>query len=230
MTDNSIEAQCERILAKLATAKTTDSNNSAFGASTHRYGIEGKLSQNDIDKFQEKHSVILPDAYSAFLTKIGNGNQTPHLSERHMTNGCCAGPYYGLFPFGKYLSFGDNVVLSETPNISPNYSIEKWAILLERLNEPNITDEKYDAIENEVFAGILPLGHQGCSGWQGLMLLGENVGRVIYLDEDLNNPPVFTKYVNFLDWYENWLDGVISGPNTANDFEGTVYLSSRKTK
>ena len=35
MTDKSIEAQCERISAKLTTAKRIDSNNSAFGASTH---------------------------------------------------------------------------------------------------------------------------------------------------------------------------------------------------
>ena len=226
MTDRSIEAQCERISAKLATAKTIDSNHSVFGASTHRYGIEGKMSQNELDKFEATHSIILPDEYKAFLTKIGNGNETPHLSEKHMTNGCCAGPYYGLLPFGKYVSIGDNVVLSKTPNIIPNYPAEEWEIILDRLDEPNISDEKFDAIEDEVFAGILPLGHQGCTGWQGLILLGENVGRVVYLDEDLNGPPVFTKYVNFLDWYESWLDGVISGPNEANDFEGTIYLSS----
>lgn len=226
MTDRSIEAQCERISTKLATAKKIDSNHSVFGASTHLYGIEGKMSLSELDKFEESHSVKLPIEYKAFLTKIGNGNKTPHLSENLMTNGCCAGPYYGLFPFGKYLSIGNNVVLSKTPNISSNCPTEEWEPILNRLDEANITDEKFDAIQDEIFAGILPLGHQGCSGWQGLILLGENAGRVVYLDEELNGPPVFTSYVNFLDWYESWLDGVISGPNERNDFEGTIYLTS----
>lgn len=226
MTDKSIEAQCERISAKLTTAKRIDSNNSAFGASTHHYGIDGKLPQNELDEFEATHSIVLPDEYKAFLTKIGNGNKTPQLSEKHMTNGCCAGPYYGLFPFGKYLSIGDNVVLSKTPTIVPNYPVEDWEKILDRLDEPNISDEKFDAIEDEIFSGILPLGHQGCTGWQGLILLGKYVGRIVYLDEDLNSPPFFTKYDNFLDWYESWLDGVITGPNETSDFEGTIYLAS----
>lgn len=108
--------------------------------------------------------------------------------------------------------------------MGPDFPVEKWKNIVSRLDEPNFSDVEYDDILNQVYAGILPLGHQGCSGWQGLILIGENAGRVVYFDEELIGPPTYTRYNNFLDWYESWLDGVIAGPNEANDFEGTIYL------
>ena len=42
------------------------------------------------------------------------------------------------------------------------------------------------------------------------MIEGEFRGRIVNLDFDLDKP-VFAFESNFLDWYERWLDEVISG-------------------
>lgn len=225
MTAEALEIQCEKILKKLKAAKSADANQLAFGASTHRYGIGKPISNQEVNEFQEKYGVVLPVAYRTFLTKVANGNKIPHVNERNIVNGCCAGPYYGLFPLGKYLSIGDNIVLSRLPTMGPNMPSDKWEEITARVDDPNLSDEQYEAILDEVFSGILPIGHQGCSGWQGIVLTGDYTGRVVYLDEELNGPPKFTRYGNFLDWYESWLDGVISGRDQSDEFEGTVYLS-----
>jgi len=230
MDIKALEIQCDRIVEKLTLAKSTDGKHLVFGASSHRYGIEGPLSDRKISDFENNYGINIPIAFRLFLSRVGNGNKTPHLSEKHLVNGCCAGPYYGLFPLGEYTTIGDNIVLSNTPTMGPNFPVEKWKSIVERLEEPSFSDEEYDEILDKVYAGILPLGHQGCSGWQGLILVGENVGRVVYFDEELIGPPTYTRYDNFLDWYESWLDGVISGPHKPNDFEGTIYMGSRKTK
>lgn len=225
MTAETIELQCDRIRKKLAVAKRKDRRRSVFGAPTHRYRIGKPLSVRDVVQFEEENDIELPSAFRGFLLNVGNGNRTPHISKNSMVFGCGAGPYYGLFPLGTELSIGENVVLAEPATVEPDSSSGRWDAIVSQLNMPELSDAEYDAVVDQVFAGILPIGHQGCSGWQGLVLNGEYRGRIIYLDEELNGPPSLTRYCNFLDWYESWLDGVIAGPQQRNDFEGAIYLS-----
>jgi hypothetical protein len=98
---------------------------------------------------------------------------------------------------------------------------EEW----ESLSDPLLTDEeeddeeegyvievedKYFAERAKVFGGLLPLGSQGCTYYQALVLNGKYAGRVVNVDLDLAQPK-FAFETNFLDWYERYLDEVISG-------------------
>ena len=98
---------------------------------------------------------------------------------------------------------------------------EEW----ESLSDPLLTDEeeedeeegyvievenKYFAERAKVFGGLLPLGSQGCTYYHALVLNGKYAGRVVNVDLDLAQPK-FAFETNFLDWYERYLDEVISG-------------------
>ena len=75
----------------------------------------------------------------------------------------------------------------------------------------DMTDDEYDKELARVYAGILTIGACGCAGYMGIMLSGEDTGRVVYICDEIEYCPQFAKEANFLDWYENWLDSIISG-------------------
>jgi hypothetical protein len=56
-----------------------------FGAVQHGYVLAPTLSEAEAKAFEEKHRIVLPGEYRAFLTEVGNGG---------------AGPFYGIFPLG----------------------------------------------------------------------------------------------------------------------------------
>lgn len=62
-------------------------------------------------------------------------------------------------------------------------------------------------------SGVYTLGEQGCSNYHGLTLTGAARGKVVNLDIEYyaEKPPKFAFEDNFLNWYERWLDEVISG-------------------
>lgn len=74
-----------------------------------------------------------------------------------------------------------------------------------------LTEEDYDRRFKEVFQGTMILGEQGCSFYHALVLTGDHRGRVLNLNIDLGDPPIFAYEETFLDWYERWLNEVISG-------------------
>ena len=72
------------------------------------------------------------------------------------------------------------------------------------------TEEDYTQQCGKVFGGLLPLGSQGCAYYYALVLTGPYAGRVVNVNWDLIQP-TFAFETNFLDWYERYLDEVISG-------------------
>jgi hypothetical protein len=124
-----------------------------------------------------------------------------------------AGPYYGIYPLGERMS-----ELTEMPErylslpamIKPGMTDEEWKSLAAPLYNPEISDEDYDAELGKIYAGVLPIGSQGCCLIHALVITGEYSGRVIYT-EPCENKPFVCFENNFLDWYERWLDEIISG-------------------
>lgn len=53
--------------------------------------------------------------------------------------------------------------------------------------------------------GILRFGTLGYSYAIGLIITGDNRGKVIYYDREFNEEPSITSDNNFLNYYENWL-------------------------
>ena len=212
-----MKEQLQRIQQKLAQAKAADKDLEVFGASSHKYHLNPPVSEAEVLAFEEKYGVSLPEDYRAFVQTIGNAN-----AQKLET---MAGPYYGLYAFGTQvddlLYEGSEIYLKAPCALSPDMTQEEW----EDLSDPLLTDEEEEDEEEgyvievednyieecgKVFGGLLPLGSQGCTYYHALVLNGKYAGRVVNVDLDLAQPK-FAFETNFLDWYERYLDEVISG-------------------
>ena len=202
--------QLHRIQEKLARAKAADKDLEVFGASSHKYHLNPPVSEAEVLAFEEKYGVQLPECYRAFVQTIGDVNA--------QKLDFIAGPYYGLYAFGTSL---DSLLyekietyLKAPCNLSPDMTQEEWETLSDPLlpseEEEEEDDDKYFAERAKVFGGLLPLGSQGCTYEHALVLNGKYAGRVVNVDLDLLQPK-FAFEANFLDWYERYLDEVISG-------------------
>ena len=217
-----MKEQLQRIQQKLAQAKAADKDLQVFGASSHKYHLNPSVTEAEVLAFEKKYGVRLPECYRAFMLTIGDA-KAKKLD-------FIAGPYYGLYAFGTQvddlLYEGSEIYLKTPCALSPDMTQEEW----EKLSAPLETDEeeledfeddeeegyvievedKYFAERAKVFGGLLPLGSQGCTYYQALVLNGKYAGRVVNVDLDLAQPK-FAFETNFLDWYERYLDEVISG-------------------
>ncbi|WP_299607255.1 SMI1/KNR4 family protein [uncultured Aquimarina sp.] len=203
MKDYSI--QIERIKSKLLEAAKVDKGLKAFGASSHKYNIHNPVSIEEVNTFERKYSINLPDCYKSFVLQIGNGGKS------YANSG--AGPFYGIYPLGDGV---DELVYKNTEKYIKNESIlhpkmtnDYWSKVIEKIEIDNISDSEYEQELGKIFGGILPIGSQGCSYLHGIILNGTHKGKVVNIDQDLQKPH-FTFEDNFLDWYERWLDEVIS--------------------
>lgn len=198
--------QLERIKAKLPIAQKTDKKLKVFGADTHKYVLNKPVSEADIIRFETLYSISLPECYKSFLLYVGNGGSN--------SKDAGAGPYYGLYPFGTNV---DELVyrnlyehLKNDCIVSPRMSDEYWSSLVKVFDNDNLSDDELDAEQEKLFGGILPIGNQGCAYLHGIVLNGQYKGRIVNLDLDKQKPH-FCFENNFLDWYERWLDEIISG-------------------
>ena len=211
-----MKEQLQRIQQKLAQAKAADKDLQVFGASSHKYHLNPPVTEAEVLAFEKKYGVRLPECYRAFMLTIGDA-KAKKLD-------FIAGPYYGLYAFGTQvddlLYEGSEIYLKAPCALSPNMTQEEWETLSAPLetNEEEFEEEGY-VIEVEdnyieecgkVFGGLLPLGSQGCTYEHALVLNGKYAGRVVNVDLDLAQPK-FAFEANFLDWYERYLDEVISG-------------------
>ncbi|MEM7103375.1 MAG: SMI1/KNR4 family protein [Bacteroidota bacterium] len=198
--------QIERIKRKLETASATKDAIQVFGASSHRYILNPPVDETVVTAFEHHFGITLPECYRSFVTQIGSGGIG------YMNSG--AGPFYGIFPFGKHLDFfGPDPKLSlRLPvKIFPGMAKEEWEELVQIIYaDEEVPDDVYEKAELNMHGGLLTIGSQGCTYYHALLLNGQHKGKVVNLDAD-GYKPIFTHEANFLDWYERWLDEVISG-------------------
>lgn len=125
-------AEARRLLARLCEA---DRNFVVFGASSHRYRFEPRLSEPELCGWERKHGIELPAEYRAFLTELGNGG---------------AGPFYGVFPLGMWDGAGgplESWVDAAGDLRAPFPHREAWNLPPSRLVPPDDfeSDEEEDA-------------------------------------------------------------------------------------
>ena len=212
-----MKEQLQRIQQKLAQAKAADKDLEVFGASSHKYHLNPPVSEAEVLTFEEKYGISLPEDYRDFVQTIGDAN-----AQKLET---MAGPYYGLSAFGTQvddlLYEGSEIYLKAPCALSPDMTKEEWESLSAPLELDDFEDDEeegyvievednYFAERAKVFGGLLPLGSQGCTYYHALVLNGKYAGRVVNVDLDLAQPK-FAFETNFLDWYERYLDEVISG-------------------
>jgi hypothetical protein len=193
------EEQLVRINKKLKEAGSVDSDQKVFGASSHKYKVNEPISNSAIERFESKYHVKLPLSYKEFLLNIGNGG---------------AGPFYGIYPLGHRideLAEKAGEFLCSPALIEPGISDNEWRELTQRIkNDDDISDDEFDQVVAKIYSGILPIGTQGCTYLHAIVVTGKHAGQVVNVDMDLNKPSICYEK-NFLDWYERWLDEVISG-------------------
>ena len=205
-----MKEQLLRIQQKLAQAKAADKNLEVFGADAHQYHLNPPVSEAEVLAFEKKYGVQLPECYRAFMLTIGDA--------KAKKSDFIAGPYFGLYAFGtsvdSLLYEKIETYLKAPCNLSPDMTQEEWETLSDPLlfseEEEEDDDDKYFAERAKVFGGLLPMGSQGCTYEHALVLNGKYAGRVVNVDLDLAQPK-FAFEANFLDWYERYLNEVISG-------------------
>lgn len=200
------EDQVQRIKDKLSQARKRDKDLTVFGASNHKYRINDPATAEKVSRLEEEYGIELPDCYKSFILQVGNGG-IAYLNS-------AAGPFYGIYPLGENIDelIGDNteIYLRNDCIIYPGMSDEYWQSLNVNIDNDDISDEDYEKEKGKIFGGILPVGSQGCSYLHGIIINGRYRGRVVNLSAD-GQKPKFTFENNFLDWYERWLDEIISG-------------------
>jgi hypothetical protein len=200
--------QISRILKKLPLAKSADPEFGVFGARAHRYVIHAPASAKAIRDFESRYAITLPEAYKRFLLGVGNGGIA------HAGSG--AGPFYGIYELGAGIrdvpADRPETVLAKPCVVSPGMANSAWTSLISSLGlGTNLSDEAHDEAMGALFGGLLPIGSQGCTYLHCLVLNGPFAGRVVNVDLDYSQPPVFAYESDFLAWYERWLDEVIAG-------------------
>jgi hypothetical protein len=211
------------ILPRLDELDRKDRRRRVFGAASHQYKLNPPLSVSVLEQFEKLHGVWLPADYRFFITEIGNGG---------------AGPFYGLFPFGRHDDghglcdweggglIGDpskpflhitawNLPESfwkDAPNPLPDIPLEEEDRLMEAW------DRKLEAHywNPAIMDGAIPICHKGCALRQWLVIHGDQRG-FVWDDNRVDNAgiaPVLDESgepVTFADWYMGWLDDSIRG-------------------
>ncbi|MDO5104269.1 SMI1/KNR4 family protein [Capnocytophaga sp.] len=192
--------QIHRIKEKLQQAQKADPDYKVFGADSHEYKLGKPISEEKLQQLEQKYGIRLPECFRSFLLHIGNGGKGRYGG---------AAPFYGLYAIDKCLKESKEQ-LAYPCVIYPKMSEEAWDKLIEKTYDEDITDDEYDLTINKAFGSLLTFGTQGCTYETAIVLEGEHRGRIVNTDMDLFKP-YFAFEKNFLDWYERWLDEVISG-------------------
>jgi hypothetical protein len=191
--DTDLAVRLRRVAAKLTSAASMPGEPVMFGASVHRFRLGTPLAQDVVAAFERQHAVSLPADYRAFITTVGHGGPGRFGG---------AGPYYGLHPLEDWASglwaMPTATTLSTPFPAEPGRTYDDWPV------------EMAPGEEDEPYTGTVALSDQGCGYVSILVVSGSARGRVTDTHENPSGPH-FTDDVDFLAWYERWLDAVLAG-------------------
>jgi hypothetical protein len=208
--EKALMPQIERIRQKLAECKRHDSGLSIFGSQTHRYHLGPCLAEEGIQAFEAKHQLRLPECYRAFIKFVANGSGRPYRPRKDTCAvQAAAGPCYGVYPLGidDDLDYDLENLLKEPALLHPDISPEEWSALEQSSMEESSSSSEH----NRHYAGLMTISTKGCAFVHVLIVSGTYRGRVVHMClESGCQTPSFAPEANFLDWYEAWLDKVLS--------------------
>ena len=171
-----------------------------FGAEHHHYRLNPPLPLEEIEAFEEKFDIRLPEDYRHFLLEVGNGG---------------AGPAYGVLRL-KYWDLRVDCDWDRATNTPIPRVTSPLASYLASPS-PLSADAPYDSTWQEElepldwvpFQGTITVCSQGCADCVLLVVTGQERGRLVEVSEDWI-APTFFPMPNFLSWYETWQDSVLS--------------------
>ncbi|GGU93407.1 hypothetical protein GCM10010182_06210 [Actinomadura cremea] len=177
-----------RIADKLAAARSAPVPPTAFGAEAHRFELKPPLPEAVVAEFEERHEVALPPDYRLFITELGAEGAGPGYRLCRLDTACCAYRRSGhLAQPSPYLP-------------GPRYSGD-WR---QRYEAPPGPDDDF-------LRGTLPIAAHGCSLVTRLVVTGPARGRLFNLDGEGPVGPYVVEDIDFLAWYERWLDETAAG-------------------
>ena len=188
----------EELRDLLEKARAVDKYCQQFGAKSHQYQWNPPASVEEVEDFEQKIGVRLPEEYRNFLLLASNGG---------------AGPYYGLFSLQQILYWlEDDMDPKKEPVLYPGIEIpqeddeEEWDPMLDEDDQENDPEPERE----NWLQGCIPIGSQGDSYFMYLLLSGPNEGRVVYAESELTYV-FFPREQGFLAWYQRWLREISSG-------------------
>ncbi|TNE43378.1 MAG: hypothetical protein EP343_33925 [Deltaproteobacteria bacterium] len=179
--------QVGRIIQKLEQVRREQV--SCFGADSHKFLLGSSLPEREVQAFESRHDVRLPEEYREFLLHVGHKG---------------AGPYYGLLALEDW---------------NDGYPIDPDELSEDALGQPSpvtaqLTQEEWEDLwESEpvrAVQGSLTLAHHGCGIYAMLCVSGPSRGRIWYGDLD-GSCLYLVPDPDFLHWYERWLDELLAG-------------------
>lgn len=218
------ETRLEAIVRNLAALKKVDPDSKvSFGAYTHHYNLLPPAEVSEVEAFEERCQVRLPEDYREFILKVSRGG---------------AGPNYGLEPFNPQ-AYNARHLTRVFPHLKPWTPWEEVDLPDGRLFEDPNSDEDW---RDWMWDGCISISGGGCDSRFWLVVTGEERGHVWYsemdneigfcplsrLNHDLTAGGMFEEFIfaglgrlTFLDWYEHWLlytlrkagDNTISPPD-----------------
>lgn len=157
-----------------------------FGAKAHGYQLAPALDEGAVRALEERLGATLPDAYRRFVREVGASG---------------AGPYYGIVAPARWgdALYGDVAM--------PDYAARPCPFTPGQSRDD--AERIRDAMD-EPFQGAITIADQGCAYYATLVVTGEARGRVMYVSLD-GGAPFFPDDVDFLAWYERWVDELLAG-------------------
>lgn len=204
-----IDEKLAAIAEKLALLRQRDASCKLFGADSHGYVLNPVLQEKQVAAFEKEHGIVLPAGYRHFLQVLGDGG---------------AGPYYGLEPLERGLwAFLD--ADSADPLLDPALPFPfttPWNMSFDGDEDDEVALARFEEeyFDTKWMTGALRICNFGCGVYLNLVLNGPEAGH-IWVDDRCNSSgiypdPYFGQQVdpvtgqggriNFLDWYELWLD------------------------
>jgi hypothetical protein len=163
----------------------------------HQYRLNPKLDEEAVAAFERRHGIRLPEDYRAFLVHFGDGG---------------AGPYCGVLPLEQWHECVGDVV-ARVPRPLKGYLASLSPL---SPNQPQPLQSEWQAdlklYEWHPYQGGIAVGHQGSTYYTLLIVAGEARGRIAYVDT-AGEPPYFVRNLDFLGWYERWLEETLAGKN-----------------
>jgi hypothetical protein len=183
-----------------------------FGAGGHHFEVLPPLSDADLAEAEAHFGVRFPEDYRGFLTAVSAGG---------------AGPYYGLFPFGRDAAGrwgwrGDGAQLTDVTALGTNFDPGDISATLAQLQATQQSADDEDAYqdwlnryENVLWDdqrthGAVCLCHEGCAYRDWLIITGPLRGQM-WDDERAGDVDLAASTANdgstltFGRWYLNWL-------------------------
>lgn len=165
------------------------------------------LKEVDLQLFEKRHQIKLPDAYRNFLKYISNGG---------------FGPNHGVIPLKMNKTY-DNLHL---PWTDPKVYNHLFKHDCKKENDDAYTNRVDDLLDdnessgamlyNSSDHGVLCIKDSGCGSYTILVLDGEHKGEV-WVNLTVNDDGFRFEATNFLIWYQNWLDGKIAQVKVKNE-------------